>query len=292
MGEILRELQRCRLIDLSLPISPATAEPDPPRIDYIDHVHAAQELAAVATHLVRQASPTPNTAPAITPEAFQDHLGLANENLHLDSHAGTHMDAPWHFGPRSGDASAKTIDQIPLSWCWGPGVVLDLRHKAAGAFISVDDVVQALARIPHRLAPGDIVLLMTGADKHFDKPDYFSAHPGMSREATLWLLNQGVRVIGIDAWGFDRPAGSMLQDYLSSGDNTAIFPAHMAGREREYCHIEKLANLDQIPSPSGFWVLCFPIKIERGSAGWVRAVALVEDVVSESEQLEVSHDAA
>ncbi len=277
MGANLRDLRRCRVVDLSLPISPNTAEPGPPQIQYIDHAHAAHELAAVATHLIQQASPQGSPSPTITTDAFHDHLGLANENLQLDSHAGTHMDAPWHFGPLSGSLTAKTIDQIPLSWCWGPGVVLDLRHKAPGSLISIDDLKCALNRIPHTLAAGEIVLLMTGADKHFEKPDYFSAHPGMGRDATFWLLDKGIRVIGIDAWGFDRPAGNMLKDYLASGDNSAILPAHMAGREREYCHIEKLGNLDQLPCANGFWVFCFPIKIEKGSAGWVRAVALVED---------------
>ena len=83
------------------------------------------------------------------------------------------------------------------------------------------------------------------------------------------------QVIGIDGWGFDRPAGAMLQDYLRTGDCAALLPAHMVGRDREYCHIEKMANLDKIPVAYGFWVVCFPIKVERGSAGWVRAVALV-----------------
>ena len=120
---------------------------------------------------------------------------------------------------------------------------------------------------------------MTGADKRFREKDYFSAHAGMGRDATLWLLDQGIHVIGIDGWGFDRPAGAMLNDYLQTHDSSTLLPAHMVGREREYCHIEKLANLDKIPVPYGFWVCCFPVKIERGSAGWVRAVALVEETL-------------
>lgn len=277
MGRGLRELRNLRIIDLSLPISPFTAEPDPPKISYIDHRHAATELAAVATHLVQKALNGLAHAPVITEDAFHDHLGLANENLQLDSHAGTHMDAPWHFGPLSGDVPAKTIDQVPLEWCFGHGVVLDLRHKKPGETICPEDLQFALRCISYTLEPSDIVLLMTGADKHFAQQDYFSAHPGMGREATLWLLDQGIKVIGIDAWGFDRPAGAMLKDYLQSHDNASILPAHMVGRDREYCHIEKLGNLDLIPKPYGFWFCGFPVKIERGSAGWVRAVAIVEE---------------
>lgn len=276
MGQSLRELQHLRIIDLSLPISPSTAEPDPPQIDYIGHERAAIELAAVANQLLQTSFGASSRTPPITQEAFHDHMGLANENLRLDTHAGTHMDAPWHFGPRVGAERAKTIDQIPLQWCFGHGVVLDLRFKRPGETIMPSDLQVALDRIQYHLKPSDIVLLMTGADRHFSQNDYFSAHPGMGREATLWLLDHGIKVIGIDAWGFDRPAESMLNEYVQSHDSASIFPAHMVGRDREYCHIEKLGNLDQIPVPYGFWVACFPVKVEHGSAGWVRAVALVD----------------
>jgi len=242
----------------------------------MDHQRAAHELAAICTTLVRQIPGAASSGQLIEASAFQDSLGLANEELHLDSHAGTHMDAPWHFGPLCESKPSKTIDQIPLEWCWGPGVVLDVRHKKSGEEITSRDLSQALDRIEYRLNPSDIVLLMTGADKRFCEKDYFSAHAGMGRDATLWLLDQGIKMIGIDGWGFDRPAGVMLTDYLQTRDSAALLPAHMVGREREYCHMEKMANLDKIPVPYGFWVCCFPVKIERGSAGWVRAVALVE----------------
>jgi kynurenine formamidase len=276
-GVLNAVLHAVRLVDLSAPISPTTAEPEPPQIQYHDHRQAARELAALANQLIRQNSSNGATPPAITETAFPDSLGLANETLHLDTHSGTHMDAPWHFGPLCENQPAKTIDQIPLDWCFGPGVVLDLRHKGAGTLITSSDLKESLRRIGYSLKRCDIVLLMTGADKHLDQEDYFAAHAGMGREATLWLLDQGVKIIGTDGWGFDRPAGAMLRDYLRTGDNAQILPAHMAGRDREYCHIEKLANLDQIPRPYGFWVCCFPIKVERGSAGWVRAVALVPE---------------
>ncbi len=270
----LGSLRDVQIVDLSVPISPATAEPGPPRIDYIDHARSAHELASICTQLVRQMSSPECASAVITETAFDQCLGLANENIELDTHAGTHMDAPWHFGPLCEDKPARTIDQIPLEWCFAPGVVLDLRHKQAGELITPQDLQQALQRIPYTLQPGDIVLLMTGADKHFEQSDYFSAHAGMGRDATLWLIDQGIKVMGIDSWGFDRPAGVMLEDYVKSKE--PLLPAHMVGREREYCHIEKMANFDAIPQPYGFWVCCFPVKVERGSAGWVRAVALVE----------------
>ncbi|MHB9155825.1 MAG: cyclase family protein, partial [Endomicrobiales bacterium] len=170
---------------------------------------------------------------------------------------------------------ARRIDEIPLEWCYGDGVVLDLRHKKAGELIGENDIVEALRRIDCTLKPLDIVLLMTGADKYFEKENYFYAHPGMSAEATDYLIERGVKVMGIDAWGFDRPAMGMLGDYLKTRDSACLFPAHFAGRKKEYCHIEKLAHLDKIPRPVGFKVACFPVKIENASAGWCRVVAIL-----------------
>jgi kynurenine formamidase len=106
--------------------------------------------------------------------------------------------------------------------------------------------------------------------------EYF-AQPGLGREGTLWLVERGVKVIGIDAYTLDRPFASMVADYRRIGDGRFIWPAHFAGITREYCQIEKLANLDCIPKPHGFFVSCFPVKIERASAGWCRAVAIVSD---------------
>ena len=54
-----------------------------------------------------------------------------------------------------------------------------------------------------------------------------------------------------------------------------IWEGHKAGRHIGYCHIEKLHNLEAVPS-TGFSVCCFPAKIARASAGWTRAVAIIE----------------
>ena len=66
------------------------------------------------------------------------------------------------------------------------------------------------------------------------------------------------------------------------GDKGVLWGAHRVGIEHEYCHIEKLSNLDKLPTPFGFKVAVFPIKIEKASAGWVRAVAILEGENKES----------
>lgn len=74
----------------------------------------------------------------------------------------------------------------------------------------------------------------------------------MGREATLWLIDRGIRAMGTDGWGWDIPI-PMMVERLRGGDCSAFFPGHYAGRERESCHAEKLARLDAL-WPRGFQV--------------------------------------
>jgi len=207
---------------------------------------------------------------------FPENRFAAEEVAKVSTHAGTHLDAPWHYGPTSEGKPAKTIDEIPLEWCYGDGVVLDFSHKKAGDLISAEDIQEALGELGYKLKPFDIVLIRTDAANHYGKPGYETMHPGMSREATLWLIEQGIKVMGIDAWGWDRPFGVMIKEY-ESGVKDTFWAAHFAGKEKEYCHLENLANLDLIPAPCAFKVAVFPAKIKGASAGWVRAVAIIDE---------------
>ena len=254
-----------RLIDLSVPLEhDAVSEPMPARIRYITHdgdgLRQMQQFFGVKPEDL----------------VWSNGLGWAIEEVQAITHTGTHVDAPYHYGPTSEGRPARRIDELPLDWFFAPGVLLDVRHKRAGDFITVADLEAALERIAYRLKPGDIVLLHTGADKRLHSKAYF-AQPGLGREGVLWLVEQGVKVIGIDAYTLDRPFADMVADYRRTGDGRYIWPAHFAGLTREYCQIEKLANLDQIPRPHGFLVSCLPVKIQGASAGWCRAVALVPD---------------
>lgn len=203
-------------------------------------------------------------------------LGWAVDTLTLNTHAGTHVDAPWHYSPVSEGKKARTIDEMPLEWFYGDGVVLDMRHKPRGSAVTVDDLKKALKAIDYTLKPGDIVLIQTGADKYWGTPEYMEVGCGMPRESTLWLIGQGIRVMGTDAWGWDRPFWAIREEFQKTGDKSIIWGGHYAGIEKEYCHIEKLANLDKLPRPFGFKIACFPIKIVGGSAGWSRVVAILD----------------
>ncbi|MEK3902702.1 cyclase family protein [Paenibacillus sp. FSL R7-0179] len=250
-----------QFIDLSVPMEQNPGELAPYAFEQTGHQEGADRFA-------RQFDGSRKDFPG---EEF-----LNMEMITASTHTGTHFDAPLHFGSMSGGEPAASIDEVPLEWCFGDGVVLDFTHIQAGGAIGKQDIVQALERIGYTLKPLDIVLIRTGADRYWGTPRYLTDYPGMSREATAFLTGQGIRLIGIDSYGFDRPFKHMISDYKRTGDNAYLFPAHFWGREQTYCHMERLTNLEQIPVPYGFKVACFPVKIRSAGAAWVRAVAIIE----------------
>jgi kynurenine formamidase len=204
-----------------------------------------------------------------------DGEGWAIEEVKITTHNGTHLDAPWHYASTmDGGKRAITIDEVPLEWCFAPGVKLDFRGKPDGHVCTVDDVRRELDRIGYALRPMDIVLVNTAAGEAYGQPDYIDRGCGMGRQATLYLLERGVRVTGTDGWSWDAPFSATRKRFADTGDPSLIWEGHKAGRVRGYCHLEKLANLDKLPA-TGFTVVCFPVKIAAASAGWTRAVAIL-----------------
>jgi kynurenine formamidase len=179
----------------------------------------------------------------------------------------THVDAPWHYGPKSEGKPARTVDELPLDWFFQDAVVLDFSARHDGGSISPQDVEAALKG--YVLKSLDIVLLRSGTDGSSD-PDRYKKMPELSPEAVAWLHDRGVRVIGTDSVSPDR--GNF--DEFKAGKRERFYVAHHFGRKREYCIVELLTNLDQLPH-HGFRVSLFPIKVDRGSGGWCRAVAMV-----------------
>jgi kynurenine formamidase len=150
--------------------------------------------------------------PGVTAEALPGGEGFAAvETITLSTHNGTHLDAPWHFHPTmdamtgEGGQRSITIDEVPLDWCFRPGVKLDFTGLPDGYVVTAADVEAELARIGHDLQPLDIVLVNTAAGKAVGNPDYINIGCGMGYEATLYLTSRGVRVTGTDAWSWDAP---------------------------------------------------------------------------------------
>jgi kynurenine formamidase len=255
-----------RFVDLSVALEADIASDPPghlPRIEYLDHRATAAGMAAFF--------------PGATVDDLPGGEGWAIERLEVSTHNGTHLDAPYHFhSTMDGGKRAITIDEVPLDWCFAPGVKLDFRHLPDGHVVSAAEVEAELARIGHDLRPLDIVLVNTSAGARYGQPDYVSRGCGMGREATLYLTGRGVRIAGTDAWSWDAPFVHTAQRFARDRDPSIIWEGHRAGMERAYCHIEKLANLESLP-PSGFTVCCFPFKIRAASAGFTRAVAIFEE---------------
>lgn len=251
------------MIDLSVGIIPGAAhEPDKPKVEYQTHEGAGLDWVKNTFEVTEEDL------------VLSGGKGAAVEEVTALTHVATHVDAPWHYGPTSGGEPARKIDELPVEWFFSDGVVLDFRHKGPGEKIEVKDLEGTLRRIGYELKPLDIVMIMTGRDEFLGTTEYFR-QPGLTRASTLWLVEQGIKVIGIDAYSLDRNFEAIRDEFRQTGDGGLIWEAHFAGVEREYCQIEKLVNLDEVPRPFGFKVACFPIKIQSASAGWSRPVALV-----------------
>lgn len=247
------------IIDLSHLIAPSPpALPAALRVDinYIEHQEGARQVKQMF---------------GVEPFLLRDGEGWAVEEFtRFGTHSSTHVDAPWHYNSTIQGKPARTIDQLPLEWFFNDGIVLDMTSKTAA--ITVPDVEGELRRIGVALKPLDIVLVRTDSDRFYDRPDYMFQGCGVTAEATHWLHDRGVRVMGIDAWGWDAPLNRQAAAALEEKRPGIFWAAHQC--DLEYSQIERLTNLGALP-PSGFKVACFPLKIKGGSAGPARVVAIL-----------------
>jgi kynurenine formamidase len=252
-----------RIIDLSAPIAPSPPDAAPfERVEIRSTSHAegaaqAQAMLGVPTGLLR------------------DGEGWAVEEFtRLGTHSVTHVDAPWHYNSTIQGRRAATIDELPLEWFFSDGVVLDMTHKADGERVEAADVEAALASVGHTPRPLDIVLVRTGRDAFYGRPDDVLRGPAVSPEATRWLYERGVRVMGIDAWGWDGPLDRQAKEALARRERGVFWAAHQC--DLPYSQVERLVNLGSLP-PTGFKVACFPLKIKGGSAGPARVGGILTD---------------
>jgi kynurenine formamidase len=185
-------------------------------------------------------------------------------------HGGTHLDAPVHFA-----AKGIAADEIPLQDLIAPAVVIDVSAKAGADRnyrLSAADVLAFEAR-HGRIEPGSIVLLRTGWSRHWpdakaylgdDTPGDASRlqFPSYGAEAAqLLVAERQVALLGVDTASID---------YGKSTD----FRVHRIAAAQNVAGLENLNNLDELPA-NGFVVMALPMKIEGGSGGPVRVVALV-----------------
>jgi kynurenine formamidase len=249
-----------RLVDLSAPIRQDPEEwPDVLRtdIEYESHAEGAKAIETIF---------------GVKPELLRDHEGWTTETfLRFGTHNSTHVDAPWHYNSTIGGKPAQPIDQLPLEWFYAPGVIIDATDRDDGEVLTAADVQE---RVPRELDDLDIVLVRSGRDEFYGQPEYMAKGPGVSAEATRWLYDQGVRVMGIDAWGWDAPLFMQAEEAKKTGKTGVFWAAHQV--DLDYCQIERLCNLGALPD-EGFQVACFPLRIEGASAAPARVVAILAD---------------
>lgn len=200
-------------------------------------------------------------------------------------HASTHMDAPLHVLQ-----GGTPVDQIPLSSCFGEGVVVDMRHKGKWDIIGAKDLDNAKPEIKK----GDFVVINTGWHKYFlTKPyDFMNYFPGFYTEAAEWFVEHEVKAVAIDGAALDSPlahtplwkyAPWLRDEYMRERgeDPDKIFtiyePCHKALAEHNIPGIEIAGG--QIDEVTGMrcTLACFPIRYQGGEASLVRLVAIVEE---------------
>jgi kynurenine formamidase len=194
----------------------------------------------------------------------------AANSLCTPEHGGTHLDAPIHFSE-----GGQTTEQIPLERLIAPAVVIDVTARAAADrdYRATRDDVLAFEKTHGTIEKGTIVLLRTGWSRHWpnakaylgdDTPGDASklSFPSFGADAARLLVEErGVAAIGID---------TASTDYGRSTD----FQVHRIAAAKNVPGLENLTNLDRLP-PRGALVIALPMKIEGGSGGPLRAVALV-----------------
>lgn len=257
-----------KIVDLSVSIIDGLPVDRPVQIPKITYRRHTDEE-SVSTFLAAY--------PGLTKEQCLDGHGWAIEQIKLSTHTGTHVDAPYHYHPTMNNGEpAWTVDQVPLDWFIGDGVMVDFSDKPDGYICTSKDFKEYFDKIGYALKPGDIVCLHTNAMTKWGCPEYLEKGCGVGREGTLWLLDQGVRAVGTDAWSWDVPREYAEKIFQETGDPSVCWEGHKAGAVKAYVQYEKLTNLEQLP-PYGFRFFGVPIKIDQASAGWVRAFAIIDE---------------
>lgn len=194
----------------------------------------------------------------------------------MNTHCGTHVDAPLHSGSLIEGKKARTISDIDLSELYRPGMVLDVREWAEpGNALPIEALEKAIAATGREVQQGDALLLRTGQERYTPADPEFFNYPGMSGDGTRYLTGLGATILGTDAMAWDRPFPVMKAAYEASGDPKELWDGHFAIADKEAFIIQQLDNLTSVPV-AGFTVGFFPIKLPKTSASPCRVVAFLD----------------
>jgi kynurenine formamidase len=196
----------------------------------------------------------------VLPWVPRERFGWTTNSLFMNEHAGTHLDAPYHFVE-----GGATIDQLDLSLLTGPAVAWDFSDKWPAGYIDVADLEAAAARRP--LERGEALVLWTGAESRQGRDEFLTSNPGLTAAAADYLIDQGVRLVGTDAANIDH---AMAEDT----------PVHLRLLPAGVLIVENLYNLEQlcrVTQGNPFTLHTFPLKVVGGTGSPIRAVGVVHE---------------
>jgi kynurenine formamidase len=228
--------------------------------------------------------------------------GVNAQYIQTSNHMGTHLDAPRHFV-----TDGMTIDEIPMTWLYGPGVIVDVSDEMDNLAVYTPEMIEKRVEVRN----GDLLVLHTGWHRFAqfgDTPDeerYIHMHPGAHPDMVAWLLEKEIHIWGVDAISTDHPMNLPIGRFLGKGtfghcDRVRamaekrfggaaavadLFPenhyqlTHNALFPHECMHIENLGG--DISNPDlhdrRITIGCFPWKFKGGEAAFARVVAFVEE---------------
>ncbi len=202
---------------------------------------------------------------AVTPAGYWYAAG----GFSTDEHGGTHFDSPIHFGQRK-----TTLDKIPVQRLVGAAAVIDISASASKTrdYRATAQDLANWEKTNGAIPSGSMVLFRTGWSKYWpDRKQYMGSDvpgdvehlhfPGISKEAAEILVKRGVSGVGID---------TASMDYGPSKD----FIVHQVLNKADIFGLENIANMERLPA-KGATLIALPIKIEDGSGGPVRIIAIL-----------------
>lgn len=260
------------LVDLTRPLDPRDIEKMPPErranartmVPEIEYVRPKFEGVTVMCETF-----------GCQPHDLPNGEGWGAERLHINTHLGTHVDAPLHYGSMCEGKPARTITDISLDELYADGLVLDLRGRCKGGEgIEIEALKAAIADNGGEITPGCALMLRTGQEEFPIGTDGFFNYPGMTREGTLFLASTGAKILCTDGLGWDRPFPVIRRVFKETGDRSQIWDGHFAGRDAEVFIVQQIHNLKALPK-HGFKVGFFPLPLAQCSASPARVVAFL-----------------